>query len=1162
MLRLERVGVRDNFFALGGDLILGIQVMARAREQGWNFSLQQLFQHQTIEALAAAATPLGGQAPSAAIQPFSLLVGDDRRRLPADVEDAYPLARLQAGMLFHSEYNPQSAIYHNITSSRVRGPFDGQKLRAALQQLALRHPVLRTSFDLTSFSEPLQLVHRAAEIPLTIEDLRHYTPDQQQAGLDAWIDSEKARRFDWTQAPLLRFSVHRLDQQSFQLSFTEHHAILDGWSVASMLTELFQIYLSLLGAETPPLPAPPALTFSDFVAAERNLLAQEQARNYWRAKLAGSEISLLPRWPGATRQAAHQVRMYHVPLPRECSVALKHLARSAGVSIKSILLAAHLRVLNLLTGQQDIVTGLVSNGRPEVPDGERILGLFLNTLPLRLALAGGTWIDLIQATFDAERELVPFRQYPLAELQKLMGGQPLFESAFNYVHFHVYQNIQGFQEIQVEQNRAFQETNFTLLANFAVDAISAHIDLSLDYDAAELSEEQIIAIGEAYARALEALAQTPTARYERCSLLPPAQHQLLHAWNATQTSFPEGIDRSLHSLIEAQVRRTPAAPALLVPDVLAHLTYAELNARANQLAHYLRALGVGPEVPVAICAERSIELVVGLLGILKAGGAYVPLDPAYPTERLRYMLEDAQVAVVLTTEEQRTKNQEQSTTERKGVLHTPPADPGQPTVVDLDADWPTIAQQPATNLDSGVQPENLAYIIYTSGSTGQPKGAMNTHRGIVNRLLWMQATYQLTPDDAVLQKTPSSFDVSVWEFFWPLLTGASLVLARPGGHRDSAYLVRLIAEQQITTLHFVPSMLQAVVEEPGLEQCTSLRRVICSGEALPFALQERCLARLPQAELHNLYGPTEAAVDVSAWACQRHDARQLVPIGRPIANTQLYVLDKHLEPAPIGVPGELYIGGVQLARGYLDRPGLTAERFIPSPLSVVSGQLQRRTDNGQLTTDNRLYKTGDLARYLPDGAIEYLGRLDHQVKLHGFRIELGEIEAALNRHEAVREAVVLAREDRPGNKRLVAYIVPSQEPRTKLVLSEVEGNKEQNGEKEDSQFSILNSQFSIQELRVFLKQSLPEYMIPATFVVLEAMPLTPNGKLDRHALPLPDASQTETRAPFVAPQTPVELMLAEIWAAVLGLDRVGVQDNFFAVGGDSYPQHPSHRQGA
>jgi amino acid adenylation domain-containing protein len=589
--------------------------------------------------------------------------------------------------------------------------------------------------------------------------------------------------------------------------------------------------------------------------------------------------------------------------------------------------------------------------------------------------------------------------------------------------------------------------------------------------------------------------------YQPLSELPylteAERQQLLIEWNNTKMDYSK--DTCIHELFEAQVEKTPNATALVFEEK--RMTYRELNLRANQVAHYLQALGVGPEVLVGVCMERSLEMVIGLLGILKAGGAYVPLDPEHPKKRLAFILEDAQVAVLLTQQRLVTGLPEHAA-----------------RVVCLDVEYDAIATECAENLASGVTADHLAYVIYTSGSTGRPKGAMNIHRGISNRLLWMQDAYQLTRADRVLQKTPFSFDVSVWEFFWPLTVGAWLIVARPGGHQDSGYLVNLIAEQQITALHFVPSILRLFLEEQRLETCNCLKHVICSGETLPFELQERFFARL-DAALHNLYGPTEASVDVTSWACKRGSNPGIVPIGRPIANTQIYILDSHLNPVPIGSAGELHIGGVGLARGYLNRPHLTAEKFIPNPFSDEPGA--------------RLYKTGDQARYRPDGNIEFLNRFDDQVKIRGFRVELGEVEAALCQHPAVREAVVMATEDATHDpsaplrigKRLVAYLIPEQCQAP-----------------------------TISELRHFLREKLPETMVPSAVVMLDALPLTMNGKVDRRALSVPDQTRpelSELAGAHAEARTVTECLLARIWAEVLGIARIGANDDFFALGGHS-----------
>lgn len=607
------------------------------------------------------------------------------------------------------------------------------------------------------------------------------------------------------------------------------------------------------------------------------------------------------------------------------------------------------------------------------------------------------------------------------------------------------------------------------------------------YDAEALDGDSIGRIVRSFATFLQGIVTDTTQRIAYLPLLSEEErHKILVEWNDTRVDYPK--DACIHQLFEAQVERNPDAVAVVFESQ--HLTYRELNRRANQVAHHLHQLGVGPEVLVGICVERSLEMVVGLLGILKAGGAFVPLDPQYPKSRLAFMLNDTQASILLT---------------QKRLIECLPSHLAK--VVCLDADWQIISIHSDENPGNLATAENLANVIYTSGSTGQPKGVMIPHRGICNHLLWMQAAFQLSEVDRVLQKASISFDVSVFEVFWPLLAGLRLILAKPGGHQDTAYLVKLIAEQKITFFHTVPSMLQVLLEEQHIETCKCLRHVTSGGEALPSDLKERFLAQM-EAQLHNAYGPTEAAIGVIYGRCKPGSNQHIVPIGQPIANTQIYVLDSHLQPQPIGVPGELYIGGVGLARGYLNQPELTVERFIPNPFSNQPGA--------------RLYKTGDLARYQPDGNIEYLGRIDHQVKIRGFRIELGEIEAVLSQYPALRETVVIAREDVTGDKRLVAYVVPNPEQVP-----------------------------STSDLRRFLQQQLPDYMVPSAFVILEALPLTPNGKVNHRALPTPEPSRPELEKIFVAPRDSLELQLTEIWEKVLGIQPIGVRDSFFELGGHS-----------
>jgi amino acid adenylation domain-containing protein len=997
VLGVERVGREDNFFSLGGDSMLSIKVLSQARERGLSLSLQQLFLHQNIRALSEAIRGGGAaepEAPAPRVGPFELISAEDRAKLPEDAEDAYPLAKMQAGMLFHSELHAESSIYHNTNSMHLKAPFNREVMELALRRLAARHPLLRTSFDMSGFSEPLQIVHREVTIPLEVEDLRHLTHPEQEEALERWFESEKHRLFEWKRAPLLRFSVHMRGEDRFQFSWSEHHAIVDGWSVASMTTELTVDYATLVreGPDAPP-PAAPVSLYRDFVALEQRVLASEAARRYWLDMLRdGALIELAAGRPSAPPRIVN----HDIPVAPDLSERIKEVARLLEVPIKSLLLSIHLRVLNLITGMPDLITGIVANGRLEEPDGDRVFGLFLNTLPLRFRFTGGTWGDLARRTFEIETEMIPFRHYPLAEIQRLSGGRNLFDVAFTFMHFHVMQGVsEAGSEFQGLGSKANIPTNFPLSTYFLQDPMSAAVGLFLDYDAALFDAAEITRIGNYYHRALTALAENPRGRYEDvCLLSDDERHQVLRGWNRPEAVLPEGL---LHEAFEAWAERTPGAAAVTFEGET--LTYAQLNERANRLAWHLQRLGVTPESRVGVCLERSLDLVVSLYAVLKAGGAYVPLDPTYPADRLAFMLEDARVPVLLS--------------DRAAAAGLPALPASSARLVLLDEHREAWAGESAANPPRLASPDGLAYVIYTSGSTGRPKGAMNTHRAVVNRLEWMQDAYGLGADDCVMQKTPFSFDVSVWEFFWPLRTGARLAVARPEMHKDPAYLVDQIASEGVTTLHFVPPMLRAFLQEPGVERCVSLRRVICSGEALPADLVRLFFDRLPGAGLHNLYGPTEAAIDVTAWACEPDAREATVPIGKPIDNLRIYLLDPALNPTPAGVPGELHIGGVGLARGYHARPDLTAERFVPDPWSAEPGA--------------RLYKTGDLARHRPDGAIDFLGRIDHQVKLRGFRIELGEIEAVLREHPAVLDSAVQLREDEPGDPRIVAYVVAAPE---------------------------------------------------------------------------------------------------------------------------------------
>jgi amino acid adenylation domain-containing protein len=1011
---------------------------------------------------------------------FELVTEEDRARLPGGLDDAYPLTLLQRGMLFHSEYAPRAGLYHDVFRYTLRGRWDEAALAESCRRLTARHPVLRAAFDLGGFGEPLQLVHAAAGIPIEVHTLpAGASPAARQEALAAWRLAELRRGFEWARPPLLRLGVHREDDL-FHLSLSFHHAILDGWSVALLIAELLTVYAALARGEDPPREPPPAAAFREYVALERQTCAAAETREALLAQLAGANRGTLPRWPSRARGGeAGAVETYVVELPAATVAGLPALARRLRVPVRTLLLAAHLRALAVFGGQRDAMTGLVLSGRPEGEGGDRVLGLFLNTMPLR-ASAGDTWAGLAQATFRREAELLPLRRYPLAEVQRLLGGEPLFETAFNFIHLHAYGQLAEVPGLEVLDARFDEATNFPLMVNLRQHA--AGIGLDLVYAPAQLDGEQVRRLGGGFRRALAAMVADPEARCELRSLLGAGERQqlLVEANDTWALVLPVGV----HQLFEAQAERRGSAAALVAGD--RELSYDELEAAANRLAHHLRRQGVGREALVGIALERTHELLVAVLAVLKAGGAYVPLDPSYPPERLAFMAADARLQALVT---------------RQHLLGRLPG--AGTAVVALDRDAAAIAAEPATRPGATVLGADLAYVIYTSGSTGRPKGVQIPHAAVVSLLACMAGRLGAGPSDRLLAVTTLSFDISVLELLLPLAAGGTVVLGPSPGAGAVEETLGLLRGARITLMQATPSAWRLLLDA-GWRGTAGLR-ALCGGEAMPADLPGRLLAAC--ARLWNAYGPTETTI----WStCHEMAAGgEGAPIGRPLDNTVVYVsLSAGVEPAPAGTAGELLIGGAGVARGYLGRPELTAERFVPDPLSGVPGA--------------RLYRTGDLVRWLPDGELEFLARLDHQVKIRGFRIEPGEIEAVLARHEAVRECAVVARDAGGSDWRLVAWFVAEA-----------------------------GRQVGAEELRGFLRRELPDYMVPAAIVELAALPRTANGKLDRKALPGLDAAAAAPGAAYEAPRTPLEEQLAGLWAEVLKVGRVGIHDDFFAIGGHS-----------
>ncbi|MBG1243505.1 non-ribosomal peptide synthetase [Nostoc sp. NZL] len=1006
---------------------------------------------------------------------------------------AHPLSLAQQQLWFINQLAPNTPAYNIPVVISLTGHVNVAALTQSLNEIIRRHEVLRTNFILDE-GKPVQVINTAVKLTLPVEDVTSH--DWQP------IATEFAQQlFDLSCQLLLCAKLLRLGSQEYKLLLNLHHIIADGWSMGILIRELAELYEAFSHGKPSPLPELP-IQYLDFVSWQRQWLHErmQPLLTYWQQQLGG-ELPILnlptdrPRRSFASCRQTSPIQTFKgaqakLILPQTLTTALKKLSHQEGVTLFMTLLTAFKILLYRYTGQTDILVGspIASRNRSEI---DSLMGLFINVLVLRTDLSGEpSYRELLTRVKSTALAGYVHQDMPFEKLVEAL--QPTRDLSYNplFQVMFVLQNMPlptpKLSDISITTEEGYSGTAKFDLTLFIEDREQGLLT-TLEYNTDLFNADTMTRMLGHFQTLLEGI----TANLDSCIVEMPLltateKQQLIVDWNNTQINYP--LDLCIHQLFEQQVEQTPDAIAVVFENQ--EITYRELNNRANQLAHYLQKLGVKPEVIVGICMERSLEMAIGLLAILKAGGAYLPLDPSYPKERLALMLTDAQVPVLLV--------QQHLTQELP---------PNQAQVVCLDANTQTlINQQTQENPVSKVNSENLAYVIYTSGSTGKPKGVMNTHLGLCNRLLWMQDAYPLTATDRVLQKTPFSFDVSVWEFFWPLFTGARLVVAKPRGHQDTAYLVELIAQQQITTLHFVPSMLQIFLEEPSLNRCNNIiKRVICSGEALPFELQQLFFARL-DAELHNLYGPTEASIDVTFWACQLHSNERIVPIGRPIANTQIYILDRYLQPVPVGVPGELHIGGVGLARGYLHQPELTNEKFISSSLEL----------------GKRLYKTGDLARYRRDGNIEYLGRIDHQVKIRGFRIELGEIEAVLSQHPQVRETMVLVREDIPNERRLVAYVIPHK-----------------------------NIEISINELRDFLKDKLPEYMVPSAYILLNEFPLTPNGKVDRRALPVPEELRPQLATTYHAPQSHVEKTIAQVWQEVLHLEKVGVNDNFFDLGGHS-----------
>ncbi|HZF12221.1 MAG TPA: amino acid adenylation domain-containing protein, partial [Thermoanaerobaculia bacterium] len=1028
---------------------------------------------------------------------------DERPTVPPLVHHSraagiFPLSFAQQRLWFLNQFEPESPEYNIPQAFRITGELDSEVMKRALGEIVARHETLRTSFRAVE-GEPAQLIADAIRLPVPYLDLSYRSLDDAWAEARTIMGEDAVLPFDLTTSPLFRARLFKLAADLHLLYYNVHHICYDGWSMGVFASELATIYDAFAAGRPSPLPELP-VQYLDFALWQRGWLqgpVLEEQVSYWKKQLASAPPLELPTDRPRSPVRTHNGSARPLFLDKPLTEAVNGLARRESSTLFIVLTAAWKALLHHHTTQEDIAVGtlLASRSRPEV---EPLIGFFANTLVLRTDLSGDpTFRELLKREREVSLDAQDHQDLPFEKLVvELNPARDLARTPF-FQTMLILLNAPGeplalprvtLTPVPVDSRTSKLE--MTLYLTEGPGGVDGFVEYNSDlFDAASVDR----LLGH-YARLLEVVAADPDLHLSDLPLLSEAERrQVLRDWNATGADHPRS---TLHGLIEAQVAATPSAPAVELDGE--RLTYRELDARANRLAHHLRGLGVGPERLVGIAMERSIEMVVAVLAVMKAGGAYVPLDPEYPKERLAYMLADSRLPVLLTQER---------LIERLPEIDTGNGgngDSAKVRIVAVDRDASAIAAAPDSTPDSGATPDNLAYILYTSGSTGKPKGVQVAHASVVNFLHSMRRRPGLDRSDTLLAVTTLSFDIAGLELYLPLAVGARLLLVSRDVASAGEKLAELLGSAGVTAMQATPATWRLLLGA-GWQGDHKLK-ILCGGEALPRDLADSLLDAV--GSLWNVYGPTEATI----WSTLDQVTAKEGPItiGKPLDNTQIYLLTRQGKPAPVGVPGELHIGGAGLARGYRGRPDLTAEKFVPDPYATEPGA--------------RLYRTGDLARHLTDGRIDFLGRIDHQVKVRGFRIELGDIEAALAAHPKVAQAVVVAREDTPGTKRLAAYLVPPAG-------------------------TAAADRAPVSELRAFLKDKLPEYMIPALFTTLDALPLTPNGKVDRRALPAPDKMAAARE--YVAPRDEKEQAFVDIWMQVLSLERVGINDDFFEIGGDS-----------
>ena len=1085
ILKLDHIGIHNNFFELGGHSLLATQIISRIRQKlAIELPIRTIFESPTINQLASRIERENNITDTSTIQPIAR-------------EGNLPLSYAQQRLWFLAQLEPDSYVYNIPLAYHLTGKLNFAALEQSLRAIIARHESLRTNF-LVKDGQPTQIIHEGIIWQITTTNLEHLSPEETEAQVEKITTQQAQQPFNLTQDCLFRAQLLILDKEEHILLLTMHHIISDGWSMNLLWSELIALYQAFNNNQTSPLSALP-IQYLDFAVWQRQWLEEKiipSELNYWKQQLAGHlpllELPLdYPRPPVQTHKGAYQ----KITISQQLSQSLEGLAQKEGVTLFMLLLAAYQTLLHRYTGQSDIIVGSPIAGRNRA-ETEGLIGFFVNMLPLRTQVeAEQNFPELLQQVKETvlaayDHQNLPFEKL-VEELQpeRNLSHSPIFQVSFNLVNTPSTElELPGIKTTPIEVKTHTAKLDLALALSQTSEGLEGVVEYNTDLFKAETINRLI---GH-FLTLLEAITVDTEENIARLPILTAAEeHQLLVEWNDTKAEYP---NLCIHQLFERQVEKTPEAVAVRFEEQ--ELTYAQLNQKANQLAHYLQSLGVKPGSLVGICVARSIEMIIALLGILKAGGAYVPIDPTYPSDRIDYMLDDSQVSLLVTTESL--------------ILKLP-----ETTAKIVTFNTPEITSASKINLIAEVQPDNLAYIIYTSGSTGKPKGVAIAHQGLCNLATAQTKLFDVNSDSRILQFASFSFDAAIWEIVMALGSGAMLCMATKESLLPGINLLNLLKQQRITHLTIPPTALGALPQK----ELPDLEVIIVAGEACPPELAQQWSKKH---RFFNAYGPSESTVCATVAECK--GIQDSLPIGHPINNTEIYILDKNLQPVPVGVPGELHISSVGLAQGYWHRPELTQQKFILIPPLNKGGR------------GYRLYKTGDLAKYLPalkdtaapsgraklahNGKIEFIGRIDNQVKIRGFRIELGEIESALVQHPHIEQSVVIAREDTPGDKKLVAYLVSNQT-------------------------------ITIEQIRNFLQATLPNYMIPMAFVTLEQMPLTPNGKIDRASLPKPESDRSNLKNAYVRPQTEIETKIAAIWQEALKIDKVGIYDNFFDLGGHS-----------